>query len=85
MVGNHTDRFLHDKDNVILLFRPFSKCSPCEMTRIMADMLMSGGSNPDVQILAEGCRLGLQYGMVTIWFLFVKNFGIFFINCQQMI
>lgn len=45
------------------LFGPFSKCSPCEMNKIMADMLISGGSDSDVQILAEGCRLGLQYGM----------------------
>ena len=53
--------------------RPFSKCSPCEMTRIMADMFKSGGSNSDVQILFEGCRLGLQYGMVGLWFLFVRR------------
>ena len=48
------------------LFRPFSKCSPCEMNQIMADIMISGGSNTDVQMLLEGCRLGLQYGMVIV-------------------
>ena len=49
---------------IFSIFRPFSKCSPCEMNKIMADIMMSGASITDVQIVAEGCRLGLQNGMV---------------------
>lgn len=45
------------------LFGPFAKCSECEMESVIATYFSSGNLLPDVQLLTEEGKLGLQYGI----------------------
>ncbi|XP_060564892.1 uncharacterized protein LOC132724098 [Ruditapes philippinarum] len=63
MIKKHNPVQEWQNDVKTFLFGPFAKCSECEMEKIVNDYLTSGTLIPDVQIVNEGCMLGLQYAM----------------------
>jgi len=36
------------------------------MNKVVSDYQLSGNLIPDVQVITEGCMLGLQYAMVSL-------------------
>ncbi|XP_045216256.2 E3 ubiquitin-protein ligase trul-1-like [Mercenaria mercenaria] len=63
MIKKHNPVHEWQQDVRMFLFGPFAKCSECEMEKIVNDYLTTGVLIQDVQVITEGCMLGLQYAM----------------------